>query len=157
MKVNFMLNGEAVAADVDPLRRLIDVLREEFGLTGVKEGCGEGECGACSVLIDEKPALSCIVAVGAVEGRHVVTIEGYQKRDMFQRVASAFAEAGAIQCGYCTPGMIVTAGALLEALPNPDEAAIREALSGNLCRCTGYSRIAEAVMKASQRLKEPSL
>jgi len=156
MKVGFILNGEAVTVETDPLRRLIDVLREDFGLTGVKEGCGEGECGACSILIDESPALACIVAVGAVEARHVVTIEGYQKRDIFPRIASAFAETGAVQCGFCTPGMIITAGALLEALPDPDEAAIREALSGNLCRCTGYHRIVEAVITASRKMKDPS-
>ena len=151
MKIDFSLNGETVTVETDPLRRLIDVLREDFGLTGVKEGCGEGECGACSVLIDEKPALACIVAVGAIRGRNVVTIEGYQKRDIFEGIASAFAETGAVQCGFCTPGMIIAAGALLETLPDPSEAAIREALSGNLCRCTGYNRIVEAVMTASRK------
>lgn len=156
MTIAFVVNGRPVVLETDPLRRLIDVLREDLGLTGVKEGCGEGECGACSVLIDERPALACIVAVGAVEGRHVVTIEGYQERDLFRKVASAFSETGALQCGFCTPGMIIAAGALIDACPDPDEETIREALSGNLCRCTGYNRIVQAVMRASRETKEPS-
>ena len=154
MKISFLLNGAMVSLDTDPMRRLIDVLREDFGLVGVKEGCGEGECGTCSILLDGGLALSCIVAVGAVHGREVTTIEGFEKTDAFHNLATAFVEAGAVQCGYCTPGMILAAHALLATVPDPDESQIREALSGNLCRCTGYNLMVKAVMSAAQRWKE---
>ncbi len=153
MKISFLLNGTMVSLDTDPMRRLIDVLREDFGLVGVKEGCGEGECGTCSILLDGGLALSCIIAIGAVHGRTVTTIEGFEKTDEFHNLATAFVEAGAVQCGYCTPGMILAAHALLTTVPDPDEAQIREALSGNLCRCTGYNLIVQAVMTAAQRWK----
>lgn len=157
MRVGFVLNGSAVDVDADPMRRLIDVLREDFGLVGVKEGCGEGECGACSILLDGRLALSCIVAVGAVHGREVTTIEGFEKTDEFRRLAGAFIEAGAVQCGYCTPGMILAAHSLLASHPDPDESQVREALSGNLCRCTGYNLIVEAVMRAARERKGSAL
>lgn len=153
MKISFLLNGDAVNLDTDPMRRLIDVLREDFGFLGVKEGCGEGECGACSILLDGRLALTCIVAVGAVHGREVTTIEGFEKTDAFHHLATAFVEAGAVQCGYCTPGMILAAHSLLTSFPDPDESQIREALSGNLCRCTGYNLIVQAVISAAQRRK----
>ena len=154
MKISFILNGKTVELETDPLRRLIDVLKKDYGLVGVKEGCGEGECGTCSVLLDGGLALSCIIAVGSVQDREVMTIEGFEKTEAFQNIATAFVEAGAIQCGYCTPGMILAAQALLSSVTDPDEAQIREALSGNLCRCTGYNLIVQAVMKAAQRRKD---
>lgn len=149
MRTTFVLNGKRVHLDTDPLRRLIDVLHEDFGLMGVKEGCGEGECGACSILLDGKLALACIMAVGAVQDRDVMTIEGFAETDAFKNLAGAFAEAGAVQCGYCTPGMILAAESLLRVVPEPDEAQVREALSGNLCRCTGYHLIVQAVLAAA--------
>lgn len=157
MNISFVLNGNSVNQDTDPLRRLIDVLRDDFGLVGVKEGCGEGECGACAILLDGKPALSCILAAGAVQGRNVTTIEGFEKTKDFDILSVAFAEAGAVQCGYCTPGMILNAHALLESCPEPDEGQIRKALSGNLCRCTGYNLIVSAVMIAAQKRKGAEL
>jgi carbon-monoxide dehydrogenase small subunit len=153
MTISFLLNGAMVSLDTDPMRRLIDVLREDFGLVGVKEGCGEGECGTCSILLDGGLALSCLIAIGAVHGREVTTIEGFEKTAAFHNLATAFVEAGAVQCGYCTPGMILAAHSLLATVPDPDEAQIREALSGNLCRCTGYNLIVQAVMSAAQRWK----
>jgi aerobic carbon-monoxide dehydrogenase small subunit len=150
-KIEFTLNHKPAALMTDPLRRLLDVLREECGLTGTKEGCGEGECGACSVLLDGRLTNSCLVPVGAVAGREVLTIEGYRESDRFAVMEEAFADAGAVQCGFCTPGMILAGEALLRRNPKPGDDEIREALSGNLCRCTGYTMIIEAVKKASER------
>ena len=149
MKINFVLNGRDVSIDTDPLRRLLDVLREDFGLTGVKDGCGEGECGACSVLIDGKIASSCIVPVGAVEGTEITTIEGFRETERYKVIQDAFAEAGSVQCGFCTPGFVLAAEALLSENSVPDEDEIREAISGNLCRCTGYNMIVEGIETAS--------
>lgn len=148
--IEFVLNGKKVSVITDPLLRLIDVLREELGLTGVKEGCGEGECGACSVLVGGKLANSCITAAGAVEGAEVITIEGFRETERFKVLEAAFEKAGAVQCGFCTPGMIMAAEALLRRNMSPGEPEIREALSGNLCRCTGYGMIIEAVTIASK-------
>ena len=153
MKIDFILNGKKVSLQTDPLRRLIDVLREDFGLVGVKEGCGEGECGACSVLLDGRLALACIMAVGVAQDREVTTIEGFAETEAFDNLAAAFAEAGAVQCGYCTPGMILAAESLLKSAPDPDEEQIRTALSGNLCRCTGYNLIVQAVTTAARNRK----
>lgn len=150
MKISFVLNGEPVSLEADPSRRLIDVLRDDLGLTGTKEGCGEGECGACSVLLDGKLAPSCIIALGAVEGCQVLTIEGMRQTKSFEVLAQSFAQAGAVQCGYCTPGMILAAEALLRQNPQPGEDDIRRALSGNLCRCTGYDLIVKGIGLAAQ-------
>lgn len=150
-EISFSLNGRPAVADTDPTRRLIDVLREDFGLTGVKEGCGEGECGACSILLDDRLVPACIIAVGAVAGSRVVTIEGLEARPGFDVLAAAFAEAGAVQCGYCTPGMIMAAEALLRAHPQPDEQTIRQHIAGNLCRCTGYNLIVHGIALAVDR------
>lgn len=149
-RVAFSLNGQSVEIDTDPTRRLIDVLREDFGLIGVKEACGEGECGACSILLDGRLAPACVIALGAVEGREVVTIEGFAQTERFKVLSESFAEAGAVQCGYCTPGMILAAEALLSRDPSPDREAIRRALSGNLCRCTGYELIIQAIDLAAE-------
>lgn len=148
--IGLSLNGSRVIIETDPLRRAVDVLRDELGLTGTKEGCGEGECGACAVLLDGRLVNSCIMLFGAFEGREVVTIEGYRNTERYSLLKECFSQAGAVQCGFCTPGMILAAEALLSADPHPDETAVREALSGNLCRCTGYSSIIAAVLSAAR-------
>ncbi len=140
--MRFELNGRQVETGAHPLERLLDVLRRDLGLTGTKEGCGEGECGACTVLIDDEPACSCLVPLAQVEGCRVLTIEGVEERHPLLR---AFVEEGGAQCGICTPGMIVTALALK---PGSSREEVRHVLAGNLCRCTGYSAIYRAVEKA---------
>jgi carbon-monoxide dehydrogenase small subunit len=149
--ISFTLNNEEVSVKADPLRRLLDVLREDFNLAGVKEGCGQGECGACSVIIDGRLTNSCIVPVGTVEGKKILTIEGLKKTERFDVLQECFQEAGAVQCGFCTPGMIMASEALLSKNNNPDEDEIRVGLSGNQCRCTGYSMIVNAVKMAAKR------
>jgi aerobic carbon-monoxide dehydrogenase small subunit len=134
--------------DAPPMSRLLDVLREDLRLTGVKEGCGEGECGACSVLIDGELVNSCLVPVLQVEGASITTIEGVANGDKLNAVQQAFLEYGGAQCGICTPGMILAAMTLLDQYSNPTLEQIKEGLAGNLCRCTGYMRIFEAVMQA---------
>lgn len=152
--VRFVLNGRETEVSTWADARLVDVLREDFGLTGAKEGCGEGECGACTVLLEGRPVLSCIMAVGAVEGRSVTTVEGLRQRPGYQLLARCFEDAGAVQCGFCTPAMLMTAYALLDESPAPDEADIRRALAGNLCRCTGYAAIVQAVRLAAEQWGE---
>ncbi|NLF29187.1 MAG: (2Fe-2S)-binding protein [Clostridiales bacterium] len=144
------MNGVPVRLQVDPLRRLLDALREDFALTGAKEGCGQGECGACAVLLDGRLVNSCLVPMVALEGRRVVTIEGFRGTPRFQLLSRFFAETGAVQCGFCTPGMVLAAEALLSRNPNPTEDEIRAGLSGNLCRCTGYAAIVAAVAGAAK-------
>src|SRR5262245_33590181 len=139
--MRFTLNGRSVAYEGPGARRLLDVLREDLGATGTKEGCGEGECGACSVLVDGEVVDSCLVAVGQVEGRSVLTVEG-----LSSPLQQAFIQHGAAQCGICTPGMLLAAHVLLEKARRPDADDVREALAGNLCRCTGYTKIIEAVL-----------
>jgi len=153
-EINFLLNKKRVNITTDPLRRLLDVLREDLGLKGVKEGCGEGECGSCAVIINNRIVNSCIVAVGTVDGMEIITIEGYRKTKQYKLLEDSFAEAGAVQCGFCTPGIIMAAETLLRINPEPDENAIRDAISGNLCRCTGYNMIIEGIKIASQKGKE---
>ncbi len=148
--IEFTLNGHPVFVDCDPSARLLDILRNEFGLTGPKEGCGEGECGACSVLLDGRLVNSCLAALGSIRGAEVVTIEGFRETKRYAALEKAFAEAGAVQCGYCTPGMVMAAEALLSRNAHPTEQQIREAISGNLCRCTGYNMIVEAIRAASE-------
>ena len=149
-ELSFILNGSRVRYDGSAADRLLDALRNEYRCTSVKCGCGEGECGACSVLIDGVLHNSCCVAVGAVQDSQVVTLEGFRETARFQALDRAFAELSAVQCGFCTPGMILAAEALLSRSPHPDEAEIREALSGNLCRCTGYNAIVNAVKRAAE-------
>jgi len=153
MLINFTVNGKEVVLESDPLQRLLDVLRDDLALKGSKEGCGEGECGACAVLLDGELVTSCLVPVGAVMGRQVTTIEGYRQSQGHAILSEAFAEAGAVQCGICTPGMIMAAAALLAKHPEPSEEQIRDGLSGNLCRCTGYNMIVRAVVRAAERGK----
>ncbi|QGU94745.1 2Fe-2S iron-sulfur cluster binding domain-containing protein [Clostridium bovifaecis] len=149
--ISFKLNFVEVKVAVNPLKRLLDVLREDLRLTGPKEGCGEGECGACSVLIEGKLVNSCMIPIGMVEGKEVITIEGLQKTKSYEVLRESYEEAGAVQCGFCTPGMIMAAEALLRKHPNPTEEEIRDGISGNLCRCTGYNMIIDAVNIAAKR------
>lgn len=144
--VNFTLNTEATRLDSSPNRTLLDVLREDLGLTGAKDACGgEGECGACTVIINGKAVNSCMVFIGQVEGASVTTIEGLASENILHPLQTAFVEAGAVQCGYCTPGAILSAKALLDQDPAPTDDEIREGLSGNLCRCTGYNKMIDAI------------
>ncbi len=147
--MRFTVNGQAVEPRVHPMARLLDVLREELGLTGTKEGCGEGECGACSVLLDGELVNSCLVPVAQVAGAEVTTIEGLARDGELHPVQRAFVEHGGAQCGICTPGMVMAAVALLAEHPQPSEAEIRTGLAGNLCRCTGYMKIFDAVAAAA--------
>ena len=149
--VRFAVNGRPQSVTAHPLRRLLDVLREDLLLTGAKEGCGEGECGACSVMIDGQIVNSCLVPVVQVEGAQIRTIEGLATGDQLHAVQQAFIECGGAQCGICTPGMVMAAVSLLEKNPQPSEADIRTGLAGNLCRCTGYMKIFESVVRACRQ------
>ena len=151
MEISFILNNKKVTIDVTPSMRLLDVIREELHLTGTKEGCGEGECGACTVLVNGEPYNSCLTPVANVIGKEVMTIEGFRETKAYRVIADAFANQGGSQCGFCTPGMILASYAVLKKNPHPAEEEIREALSGNLCRCTGYNSIVNAVMLASKK------
>jgi carbon-monoxide dehydrogenase small subunit len=147
--IRLKLNGEDVDVSFAPYKTLLEVLREDLALEGTKHGCELGECGACAVLMDGNPVLSCLVLGVECDGREVVTIEGMASGSTLHPLQEAFADLGAAQCGYCTPGILLTAKALLDRNPNPDRDEIRYALSGNLCRCTGYNQIFEAVEKAA--------
>ena len=150
-KIKFKLNNKTIEIDENPNLRLLDVLRDKFGFTGVKEGCGEGECGACAVLINNDVVNSCIVPLGNVNGKEIMTIEGFSLSKKFDVISDSFAEEGAVQCGICTPGMIIASESLLNKNPKPTDEEIRIGLSGNLCRCTGYNAIVKAVTKASKK------
>jgi len=149
MKYEFELNGNKVEIDADPMSRLLDVLRDDAHLIGSKEGCGEGECGACSVLLDGDVVCACLVPLFQAEGRKVRTVEGLAKKSEMSSLQKAFVTEGGVQCGACTPGVLVTMKALLDVNPKPSRDDIREALGGNLCRCTGYERIFTAVEVAA--------
>jgi len=156
-EISFVLNGVEMRVRIDEHLRLIDLLRDKLGMTGTKEGCGEGECGACTVLVDGRAVNSCLCPALEIEGKDVVTIEGL--RDVENKLSilqTAFVESGAIQCGFCTPGMIMSAKALLDANPEPSEDEIRDSFQGNLCRCTGYVQIIAAVKQAARKLKGSS-
>ena len=153
-QVKIMVNGEWKTASVEPQTTLLELLRETWGLTGAKRGCDEGDCGACTVLLDGQPVNACLVLAVRVNGRKVTTIEGLGDEEHPHPLQTAFVQHGALQCGYCGPGMILSAKALLDVNPSPTEAEIRQALSGNLCRCTGYSKIIEAVRSASRGIKK---
>jgi carbon-monoxide dehydrogenase small subunit len=146
------VNGEAVKLVVEPSAMLVDVLRGRLGLIGVKEACGEGECGACTVLLDGKPVPSCITPAMKALNKNVLTIEGLGSPGKLHPIQEAFIDHGAVQCGFCTPGMILSAKALLDESPRPTEEEVRVAISGNLCRCTGYVKIVEAVLSAAERM-----
>lgn len=154
LEIHFTLNGQPQTLVTAAGRSLLEVLREDFSLIGAKDSCGgEGECGACTVLMDGEPVNSCLVLISQVEGHSVLTIEGLGQPGQMHPIQKAFVTAGAVQCGYCTPGMVLAAKALLDQVPHPDEEQIREALAGNLCRCTGYSRIIAAVRMAAGEVK----
>ncbi|MFN2517258.1 MAG: (2Fe-2S)-binding protein [Pyrinomonadaceae bacterium] len=148
--VRFTVNGEPRTLRAFPMEQLLDVLREQLHLTGTKEGCGEGECGACCVLLDGRIVNSCLVPVAQVEGASIKTIEGVASGDQLHAVQRAFIECGGAQCGICTPGMVMAAVDLLQRNPNPTESDIRNGLAGNLCRCTGYMKIFDSVVRACQ-------
>lgn len=152
MRLDFFVNDEAVSLEVEPQRRLLDILREDLGLTGTKEGCAEGECGACTVMLDDLAVHSCLTLAAQLQGRHVTTIEGLAKTGELDILQRCFVEEIAVQCGFCTTGMIMSAKALLLKNPNPTPDEIRTALSGNICRCSGYVQIVNAVSRAANEL-----
>ena len=156
MKVNFTVNDQKCVLDLPPEKRLIDILREDLHLTGTKEGCGEGECGACTVIMDNVAMHSCLILACQLEGKEIITIEGLAKEDDPDPLQKAFVEELAVQCGYCTSGMIMSAKALLLQNPNATEREIRVALSGNICRCSGYGQIVKAVKRAQQEMLQKS-
>jgi carbon-monoxide dehydrogenase small subunit len=152
--IQFTLNGKSISREVPAHRLLLDFLRDEIGLTGTKEGCGTGDCGACTVYLNGKPVNSCLVLSGELDGAEIVTIEGLRIGEELHPIQKAFLEDGGAQCGYCTPGMLMMSKALLDENPNPTEEDIRFALSGNLCRCTGYAKIVQAVQDAAAALRQ---
>ncbi len=154
MKIRFTVNGRKVDREVTADSRLLDLLRDDLHLTGTKEGCGEGECGACTVLIDGKAVNSCLVLAPQADGKDILTVEGLAKGDKLHPIQQAFVEKGAVQCGFCTPGFIMSTYALLKECPNPSNEDILTALEGNLCRCTGYTKIIEAVHYAAELMQE---
>lgn len=145
MKLQVTINGEHIEQEVDGGKRLIDFLRDDRGLTGVKEGCGEGECGACTVVMNGKAVASCLVMAGQAEGASITTVEGVARDGQLSKLQQAFVDKGAVQCGFCTPGMIMSAKALLDENPTPSRDEIERAIEGNLCRCTGYVKIIDAI------------
>ncbi len=152
IKIKFKVNSQEREIVTESTRTLLSILREDLGLKGTKEGCGKGECGACTVIMDGKPVVSCLVLACQLDGCEITTIEGLSKDDRLDPIQQAFIEEGAVQCGFCTPGMILSAKALLMKNQDPSEGEIKEAISGNLCRCTGYSKIIKAIGKAAKRL-----
>ena len=153
-QIRLTVNGKDYEVQVKPSATLLDVIREDLGLTGTKEGCGVGECGACTVIIENKAVNACIMLAIEANGKNITTIEGLADGGKLHPVQQAFVDNGAVQCGFCTPGMVLSAKNLLEKNPKPTEGQIREALSGNLCRCTGYQKIVEAVQAAAKSAKK---
>ena len=151
MQISFTVNGESRTVEVFTMARLLDVLREQLHLTGTKEGCGEGECGACTVILDGQIVNSCLVPIAQVNGSNITTIEGVAQQDQLHAVQQAFIDHGGAQCGICTPGMVLAAVDLLNRNPAPSETEIRNGLAGNLCRCTGYMKIFASVVRAYQK------
>lgn len=156
-KINIILNGNSTTLEVPQHRLLLDLLRDEIGLTGTKEGCGTGDCGACTVFLNGKPVNSCLILSGELDGAEIVTIEGVGIGPELHPVQKAFIQDGGVQCGYCTSGMLMMAKAFLDENSNPTEEEIRFALSGNLCRCTGYAKIIQAVQDAARELRHRSV
>jgi len=144
-KINFIVNNQTHELSVEPNQTLVEVLRQHLGLTGTKVGCNQGDCGACAVIMDGRPVNSCLVLAVQADGSNITTIEGVETDEGLHPLQEAFVEKGAIQCGFCTPGMILTSKSLLESNPEADKEKIREAISGNLCRCSGYQKIVEAI------------
>ncbi|MEH7334521.1 (2Fe-2S)-binding protein [Neobacillus drentensis] len=149
--IKFTLNGRIVETDAPPTARLLDLIRDEFELIGTKEGCGEGECGACSVFVNNLLQNSCLIPIGAIAGADIQTIEGIMETEQFKLLDESYSNAGGVQCGYCIPGMIMASAALLSNNPHPSEAEIRDGISGNLCRCTGYNMIVDAINLAAKK------
>lgn len=143
--IQFQLNGNEVTVTADPNKRLVDFLREDMHMTSVKEGCGEGECGACTIIYNGRAVTSCLMLAGQADGASIITLEGVSKNGELDHIQRAFVEVGAVQCGYCTPGMVLSAKALLDRNPQATDEEIKRAMSGNLCRCTGYAKIIKAV------------
>ncbi|HEX9787068.1 MAG TPA: (2Fe-2S)-binding protein [Candidatus Binatia bacterium] len=157
MNIRFTLNGNQVSREVPNHRLLLDLLRDDIGATGTKEGCGTGDCGACTVLLNGKPVNSCLVLSGELDGTDIVTIEGLKIGPELHPIQQTFLQDGGAQCGYCTPGMLMMSKALLDENPNPTEEDIRFALSGNLCRCTGYAKIVQAVQDAATIMRNKNV
>ena len=155
-RVNFFVNEEPVELYVEANKTLLRVLREELALTGTKEGCGAGECGACTVIVDGKPVNACLVLAPELDGMHITTIEGLAKDGELTPIQQSFVDLAALQCGFCTPGFVMSATALLEETPHPTREEIIDAISGNLCRCTGYARIVEAIERAATGGGDPA-
>lgn len=151
-RLNFTVNGQAVEASIEPHLTLLEVLRDTLGLVGTKEGCGTGDCGACTVLVDDRPVCACLTLALEVAGSHVQTVEGLAAEGELIPLQRTFIEQGGLQCGYCTPGMLVMSAAVLAAHPDPTDTEIREGLAGNLCRCTGYDGIVRAVRAAAEAM-----
>ena len=152
-KIEFTVNGEKRKAEVTPSIRLLDLLRDDLGLTGAKEGCGQGECGACSVIMNGKLVASCLILAPQADGADIITVEGVKKGNALHTIQKSFIEAGAVQCGFCTPGMILATKNLLDKNPDPSSEEIKRGLSGNICRCTGYAKIFDAVKIAAEKLQ----
>lgn len=152
--VKFIVNGRSYEMPIEPQMTLVEVLRDKLDVTGTKISCGAGECGACTVLIDGKPVLSCLTLAITAREKNILTIEGLAKGNDLHPIQKAFIDNGAIQCGFCTPGMILTAKALLDENPNPTRGEVKKALAGNLCRCTGYVKIVDAVLVAAEEMKK---
>jgi carbon-monoxide dehydrogenase small subunit len=156
IEITLNVNGITYTLDVRPQRTLVEVLRETLGLTGTKKSCNEGECGACTVLMDGKPVASCLVLALDAQGKEIVTIEGLAEGEKLHPIQEAFLKHGAIQCGFCTPGMVMSAKAYLDEHPMPTSTEVRKAISGNLCRCTGYQQIVDSIMAASRMMQKKS-
>lgn len=155
-EITLKVNGIRYTVDVKPPRTLVEVLRETLGLTGTKKSCNEGECGACTVLMDGKPVASCLVLAIDAQGKEILTIEGLSKGENLHPIQEAFLKHGGIQCGFCTPGMVMSAKAFLDEHPKPTQIEVRKAISGNLCRCTGYQQIVDSIMAGSEMMKRES-
>lgn len=152
-EITFMVNGQTHTLAIKPWRTLLEILREELHLTGTKEGCGQGECGSCTVIMGGKTVNSCLVPAVEADGQEIITIEGLSNGDMLHPLQEAFVEQAGMQCGFCTPGMIMSAKALLDRIPDPTEQEIREGIAGNFCRCTGYTKIIESIDAAAKAMK----
>jgi aerobic carbon-monoxide dehydrogenase small subunit len=152
--IQFVINGQPVGIVVKPWRTLLEIIREDLNLTGTKEGCGHGECGSCTVIMGGKTVNSCLVPALEADGQEILTIEGLSESGNFHPIQEAFVENSGMQCGFCTPGMIISAKALLDRNPDPFEEEIREAIAGNFCRCTGYTKIVESIGAAARALRE---
>lgn len=157
MKISFSINGRKVTKEVQPPKRLLDLIREDLGLYGTKEGCAIGECGVCTVLFNGEAVNSCLVLAPQAEGAEILTVEGLAEGNSLHPLQKAFLEEGAVQCGFCTPGMLISSYALLLKVPHPGEEEIKDAIAGNLCRCTGYKQIIKAVKRAAQEINSKQL